>query len=111
LHVLLWGLLRDRHCWGTWSVHRFFHPFKIVYLGEMVSIMVVFTAKGTREVCPGVIVIISLAFVVISPLGVLVPLILIPPSRLVLLGVISSCSGIIIVLVFSFIFGSIQLMG
>jgi hypothetical protein len=55
----------------------------------MVSIMAILTAKGTREVCLKIVVVLPLAFVVISPLGVLVPLILVAPNRLVLLGVIS----------------------
>jgi hypothetical protein len=54
----------------------------------MVSIMAILTVKGIREVCPKIVVVISLAFVVIALLGVLVPLILVAPSRLVLLGVV-----------------------
>jgi hypothetical protein len=96
---------------GDGSIHRFFHLFKVNYLGEMVSIMAIFITKGAREVFLKVIFILSLAFVVISPLGVLVPLILLAPNRLVLLGFISPWSWIIIVSVFSFIFGIIRLMG
>jgi hypothetical protein len=96
---------------GTRSVHEFFHPFKVNNLGEMVSIMAILTTKGTREVCLDVVAILPLVFVVIASLGVLIPLILISPSRLVLLGVISSWSNIIIVSVFSFLFGIIRLMG
>jgi hypothetical protein len=88
LHILLWGLLGGRWCWGTWSISRFFHPFKVNNLREMVSIMAILTAKGTREVFLKIVVILPLAFVVISPLGVLVPLILVAPDRLVLLGVV-----------------------
>jgi hypothetical protein len=48
------------------------------------------TAKRTREVRSEVFVLVPpLAFVVISPLGVLVPLILVSPNMLVLLGVVS----------------------
>jgi hypothetical protein len=73
-------------CWGQAVlgdvVHfRFFHPFKVNNLREMVSIMAILTAKGTREVCPKIVVILPLAFVVISPLGVLVPLILVAPEQ------------------------------
>jgi hypothetical protein len=96
-----------------WSISRFFHPFKVCYLGEMVSIMAILTAKGTREVCLNIVVVLPLAFVVISPLGVLVPLVLVPPGRLVLLGLVlvSSWSEIIIVSIFSFLSGIVRLMG
>jgi hypothetical protein len=46
--------------------------------------MAMLTAKSARKVRPEVVV------VVIVPLGVLVTLILVSPSRLILLGVISS---------------------
>jgi hypothetical protein len=72
-----------------------------------VSIMSIITAKGTREVCPKIVVIIPLVFVIVSPLRVLVPLILVSLGRLVMLEVILSGSYIIIVSVFSFIFGLI----
>jgi hypothetical protein len=111
LHILLWGLLRGRRCWGTWSISDSFIHLKSSDLREMVSIMAILTAKGTREVCLKIVVILPLVFVVISPLGVLVPLILVSPDRLVLLGVIPSWSWIIIVSVFSFLFGIIRLMG
>jgi hypothetical protein len=54
----------------------------------MVSIVTKLTTKGTREVGPKVVVVFPLAFFFISPLGVLVPLILVTPDRLVLLGMI-----------------------
>jgi hypothetical protein len=73
-----------------------------------VSIMTILTAKGTREFCLNIFVVVPLAFVVISPLGVLVPLVLVSPDRLVL---VSSWSEIIIVSMFSFISGIVQLMG
>jgi hypothetical protein len=50
--------------------------------------MAIVTTKGTSKVCPKSVVIIPLAFVVISPLGVLVPLILVSSGQLVLLGVV-----------------------
>jgi hypothetical protein len=92
MHILLWGLLRGRWCWGTWSISGLFHPFKVSNLREMVSIMAILTSKSTREVCPKIVVILSLAFVIIAPFRVLVPLILVAPERLVLLGVIPSWS-------------------
>jgi hypothetical protein len=86
--------------------------FEVGNLGAMVSTMAMLTTKSTREVHLEVVVFFPpLAFFVISPLGVLVPLILIPPSRLVLLGVVSPWSWVIIVSVFSFLFGIIRLMG
>jgi hypothetical protein len=90
-----------------WSTSRLFHPFEFSYLREMVSIMTILSTKGTREVCLKIVGVLPLVFVVIFPLEVLVPLSLVSPNRLVLLGVIlvSSWSDIIIVLVFSFIFG------
>jgi hypothetical protein len=104
MHILLWGLLRGRRCWGTWSISRFSHPFKVSYLREMVSIMAILIAKGKREVFPKIVVIISLVFVIISPLGVLFPLILVAPGRLVMLGVIPSWSWIIYCFDFSLSF-------
>ena len=52
------------------------------------SIMTELTTKGTREGGSNSIVISPLTHVVIAPLGVLIPLILVSPNRLVLLGVI-----------------------
>ena len=86
-------------------------PFEISDLGAMMSVMDILTTKGTREVFPDVVAILTLVFVFISSLGVMIPLIQISPSRLVLLGVISFWSRIIIVLGFSFLFIIIRLMG
>ena len=71
------------------------------------SIMTELTANGTGEVGSKVIVIFPLMSIVISPLGVLSPLVLVAPSRLVLLGVILALTLIVIVLVFSFLLGII----
>jgi hypothetical protein len=58
-----------------------------------VSIITMLTLEGPREVCSKVVVVVpSLEFVVISLLGVLVPLILVAPSRLVMWGFISPWS-------------------
>jgi hypothetical protein len=92
LHIFLWGLLRGMRCCGTLSISIFFHLFKVVNLRVMVSIMAIFTAKGTREFCLKIVFILPLVFVIISPMGVMVPLILVAPGRLVLLGVIPSWS-------------------
>jgi hypothetical protein len=75
------------------------------------SIMTDLATKGTREVGLKIIIIFPLTSVVISPLGVLIPLVLVSPNRLVLLGVIPALTWVVIVLVFSFPFGIIQLMG
>jgi len=91
-HILLRGLQWGRQCGGTWSISGFFHPFKVNDLRELVTIMAILTTKGTREVCPKIVVIIPLAFVIVSSLRVLVPLILVSLGRLVMLGVILSGS-------------------
>jgi hypothetical protein len=75
------------------------------------SIMTELTAKGTREVGFDSIVISPLTPIVISPLGVLIPLVLVAPSRLVLLGLIPALAWVVIVPVSSFIFGIIRRMG
>jgi hypothetical protein len=104
--VLLSGLLRGRRCWRTLRVHGFFHPFEVRILGAMVSIMSILTTKSAREVCLEIVVFLPWSFVVVVPLGVLVA-----PNGMVLLGVISSWSQVIIVSVFTFLLGIIQLMG
>jgi hypothetical protein len=81
LQILLRCLLRGRWCWGTWPIHKIFHPFEVNNLGAMVSIVAMLTAKSTREVHPKVfVVVLALAFFFISPLGVLVPLVLVDPT-------------------------------
>jgi len=75
------------------------------------SIMTELTAKGTRESGFNSIVISPLTPIVFSPLGVLIPLVLVAPSRFVLLGVVSAWSRVIIVWVFPFLLVIIRLMG
>jgi hypothetical protein len=112
LQVLLWDLLRGRKRWRMWRVHGFFHSFEVRNLGAMVNIMSILTTKSTREFFPEVVfVVLPLAFVVIVPFGVMVTLILVSPSRLVLLEVVSTWSCVVIVSFFSFLLGIIQLMG
>jgi hypothetical protein len=79
----------------------------------MVSIVTKLTVKGTREGVPNIIVVPFLKFVVVSPLGVLIPLVLVAPDKLVLLRLVlvSSLSRIIIVPIFSFLYGIVRLMG
>jgi hypothetical protein len=54
------------------------------------SIMTELTTKGTREGGFNSIVISPLTPIVIAPLGVLIPLVLVAPIKLVLLGLIPS---------------------
>ena len=81
LCVLLQCLLRGRLCRRRRKAPRVFQPFEISDLGAMVSVMTELTTKGTRE--DGFNIILPLAFVVIAPLGVLVPLVLVAPRGLV----------------------------
>jgi hypothetical protein len=60
-----------------WKTTRVFQPFEINNLGEMMSVMTELTTKSTRE--DGFNIVTPLAFVIISPLGVLVPLVLVAP--------------------------------
>jgi hypothetical protein len=73
--------------------------------------MIELTAKVIREGGFNSIVIYPLTPIVIAPLGVLIPLTLVAPSRFVLLGVIPSLTWVVIVPIFSFIFGIIRMMG
>jgi hypothetical protein len=75
------------------------------------SIMIELTAKGTREIAFDSVVISPLTPVVIAPLGVLIPLVIVAPSRLVLLGLIPALAWVVIVPVSSFLFGIIRQMG
>jgi hypothetical protein len=75
------------------------------------SMMTEITTKGTREGGFNSIFISPLIPVVISPLGVLIPLILVAPSRLVMLGLIPTLTWVVIVPVSSFIFGIIRRVG
>ena len=71
LHILLLCLLRGRLCRGRGKILRVFQPFEISDLGAMVRVMTVHTTKSTRV--DGFNSIPPLEFVVIAPLGVLVP--------------------------------------
>jgi hypothetical protein len=75
------------------------------------SIMTELNAKGTREGGFNSIVSSPLMPVVIAPLGVLIPLVLVAPSRLVMLGLIPTLTWVVIVPVSSFLFGIIRWMG
>ena len=86
LCILLLCLLRGRLRRRRGKAPRVFQPFEINDLGAMVSVMTKLATNITRV--DGFNIISPLAFVVISSLGVLVPLVLIAPSGLVLLGLI-----------------------
>ena len=74
------------------------------------SIMTELTTKDTREVGFDSIVISPLTFVVISPLGVLIPLVLGAPNRLVLLGLIPALTWVVVIHVPSFLLGIVRWM-
>ena len=100
LHILLMCLLRGRLHRRRGKAPRVFQPFEISDLGEMVSVMTKFTTKGTRV--DGFNIISPLAFVVIAPLGVLVPLVRVAPSGLLLWGLIPTLIGVVVVPIPSF---------
>jgi hypothetical protein len=87
---------------------RVFQPFEINNLGAMVSVMTELTTKGTRE--DGFNIISPLAFVIITPLGVLVPLVLVAPSWLVLWGLIPTLTWVVVIPVPSFLLGIVRWM-
>ena len=84
---------------------RVFQPFEINDLGVMMSVMDELTTKGTREDGFNIITISPLVFIIIAPLGVLVPLVLVAPSGLMLWGLIPSLTGVIVIPVPSFLLG------
>jgi hypothetical protein len=67
----------------------------------MVGVMTVHATKSTRV--DGFNSIPPLAFVVIAPLGVLVPLVLVAPRGLVLWGMVPSLTRIVVIPIFSFL--------
>jgi hypothetical protein len=100
LHILLLCLLQGKLCRGRGKIPRVFQPFEISDLGAMVGVMTIHATKSTRV--DGFNSILPLAFVVIAPLGVLVPLVLIAPSGLVLWGLIPALTRIVVIPVPSF---------
>jgi hypothetical protein len=101
LHILLLCLLRGWLCRGRGKIPRVFQPFEISDLWAMVSVMTIYATKRTRV--DGFNSIPPLAFVVISPLGVLVPLVLVAPRGLVLWGMVPALTGIVDIPILSFI--------
>jgi hypothetical protein len=76
---------------------RVFQLFEISNLGAMMSVMAELTTKGIREVGFNITVIFPVAFIIIAPLGVSIPLVLVAPSGLVLLGLIPAWSWVVVV--------------
>ena len=79
---------------------RVFQPLEISDLWAMVSVMTIDSTKSTRVY--GFNSGSPLAFVVIAPLGVLVPLVRVAPSGLLLWGLIPALTGIVVVPILSF---------
>ena len=100
LHILLLCLLRGRLCRGRGKIPRVFQPIEISDLGAMVGVMTVHATKSTRV--DGFNSILPLAFIVIAPLGVLVPLVLVAPRGLVLWGMIPALTRIVVIPILSF---------
>ena len=100
LRILLLCRLRGRLCRSRWNTPRVFQPLEINDLWAMVSVMTKITTKGTRE--DGFNIILPLEFVVIAPLGVLVPLVRVAPSGLLLWGLIPTLIGVVVVPIPSF---------
>ena len=100
MHILLLCLLWGRLRWGRGNASRVFQPLEIRNLGAMVGVMTVHSTKSARV--NGFNRILSLAFVVIAPLGVLVPLVRVSPSGLLLWGLIPALIGVVIVPIPSF---------
>ena len=108
LHILLLCLLWGRLCGSGGKVPRIFQSFEICDLGAMVSVMAVYATKSTRVI--GFNSILPLASVVISPLGVLVPLVLVAPSGLMLWGLVPALTRAIVIPVLSFLLGIVRWM-
>jgi hypothetical protein len=106
LHVLLWYLLRGSLRRRRGNAPRVFQPFEISDLGAMVSVMTEISTKRTRV--DGFNIISPLAFVVVSPLGVLVALVLIAPSRLMLWGLIPALTWVVVIPIPSFLLGIVR---
>jgi hypothetical protein len=100
LHILLLCLLWGRLCRGRGKIPRVFQPFEINDLGAMVGVMTVHATKITRV--DGFNCIPPLAFVVIAPLGVLVPLVLVAPRGLMLWGMVPALTRIVVIPILSF---------
>jgi hypothetical protein len=95
LRILLLCLLRGRLRGGGGKAPRVFQPLEISDLWAMVSVMTIYATKRTRVDIFNSIP--PLAFVVIAPLGVLVPLVRVAPSGWMLWGLIPTLTGIVVI--------------
>jgi hypothetical protein len=100
LRILLLCLLRSGLRRRRGNTPRVFQSLEISDLWAMVSVMTIYTTKSTRV--DGFNSISPLAFVVIAPLGVLVPLVRVAPSGWVLWGLIPTLTQIVVIHVPSF---------
>jgi hypothetical protein len=75
------------------------------------SVMAKLTTKSTREDGFNIVVISPLAFFIVAPLGILVPLVLVAPSGLVLWGLIPTLTWVVVIPVLSFLLGIVRWMG
>jgi hypothetical protein len=100
LRILLLCLLRGRLRRGRRNTPRVFQSLEIRELWTMVGIMTIDSTKGTRVY--GFNGVPPLAFVVIAPLRVLIPLVRVAPSGLLLWGLIPTLIGVIVVPIPSF---------
>jgi hypothetical protein len=96
LRILLLCLLRGRLHRRRGNTPRVFQSFEISDLWEMVSVMTIYTTKSTRG--DGFNSVTPLVFVVIAPLGVLVPLVRVAPSGWMLWGLIPALTRIVVVI-------------
>jgi hypothetical protein len=100
LRILLLCLLRGRLRRRRGNTPRVFQPLEISDLGAMVGVMTIHSTKSTRV--NGFNRILSLAFVVIAPVGVLAPLVWVAPSGLLLWGLVPALIGVVVVPIPSF---------
>jgi hypothetical protein len=96
LRILLLCLLRGRLRGRRGNTPRVFQPLEISDLWAMVSVMTIYATKSTRV--DGFNSVPPLAFVVIAPLGVLVPLVRVAPSGWMLWGLIPALTRIVVVI-------------
>jgi hypothetical protein len=93
-------------------VHGCPHPLEVRNLGAMMSIMSILITYSARKVSSKIGVLPLAWYIGIdAPLGVLIALVLVSPSRLVLLGLILALTRVIVVPVLSFLFGIVRWMG
>jgi hypothetical protein len=90
-------------------VHGCPHLLEVRNLGEMMNVMSILITYGARKVSSQIVFLPLVWYIGIdAPLGVLV---LVAPSRLVLLGLIPTLTWVVVVLVSSFLFGIVRWVG